>query len=294
MRFDPFTAHRRSPVLFNREKGELSMRLRNIGLLIAVFSLLILAAACNGAAPAAPAPAAPAPAEPAAPAAPVEAPEAAATPAGEEEADDTAVSEPAEVESAEASAPGGVMAFSIVPEESTAAYIVREEFFADALSKYGIGPGPNVVRGTTQAIEGQLTLDFDNLSSALGENRFTVDMTTLTTDQNLRDQWIRTDGPRFNQYPVAEFVATDIQGAPAAYNAGDEVNFQLIGDLTIREITQRVTFDVTARLDNNTLTGVAVTNGELTDFGIDPPDFFNTLTVANALEIEISFVARAN
>lgn len=186
----------------------------------------------------------------------------------------------------------GLRTFVIVPAESKASYLADEEFFADALVKYGIGAGEADVVGSTQEIEGQLQLNLDDLSAALGENRFVVQMNTLSTDRPLRDGWIRENGPRFNDYPEAIFVATAIEDAPATYNEGEEVTFRLVGDMTIREITQPVTFTVTARLVGDTLTSVASTRLLMSDFGIDPPNFINTLTVKDEFGIEVAFTAR--
>lgn len=187
----------------------------------------------------------------------------------------------------------GQRTFVIVPAESKASYLVDEEFFAGALDKLGIAAGMADVVGSTQEIEGQLTLNLDNLGDALGENTFTVKMNTFATDQNRRDDWIRENGPRFNDYPLATFTATAIEGAPASYNDGDEVGFKLVGDLTVREVTQPATFDVTARLAGDTLTGVASTRALMSNFGIEPPNFANTLTVADEFGIEVQFTAKA-
>lgn len=187
----------------------------------------------------------------------------------------------------------GLRTFVIVPEQSTVSYIADEEFFGDALGKYGIPVGKVDTIGRTQAIAGQLALNLDDLSSALGANHFTVQLNTLESDQSLRDGWLRDNGPRFDDYPEAMFVATAIEGAPDSYNDGDEVTFQLVGDLTIREITQPATFEVTARLAGDTLTGTATTRILMSDFGIDPPDFIGTLTVADEVGIEVAFTAVA-
>ena len=186
----------------------------------------------------------------------------------------------------------GLRTFVIVPEQSKASYLVDEEFFAGALAKLGINAGLSDVVGSTQAIEGQLQLNLDDLTAALGENSFTVQMNTFTTDQNQRDTWIRENGPSFNTYPVASFTATAIEGAPTAYTEGEEVSFKLIGDLTVRETTQPATFDVTATLTGDTLTGVATTRLLMSGFGIDPPNFANTLTVADEFGIEVQFTAK--
>ena len=205
----------------------------------------------------------------------------------------TATPTPAAVSDAGGAPATGMRTFVIVPTESNASYIASEEFFADALGKYGIDAGLADTVGTTQAIEGQLQLDLSDLGNALGENSFKVMMNTFVTDQSFRDNWIRDNGPRFNDYPEAIFNATAIEGAPAAYNEGDEVSFKLSGDITIREVTQPVTFDVTASLTGDTLTGVATTRLLMSDFGIEPPSFANTLTVADEFGIEVKFTARA-
>lgn len=237
--------------------------------------LVLLLAACG--APAA------APAAPAESAAPAEAAPADSAPAE---------AAPAEAAPAEVQPVSGTHTYVIVPAESEARYLATEEFFADALSKFGINPGFGDAVGKTQAIEGQITLNLDNLNEALGDNGFKVQMNTFVTGRDMRDNWIREDGPRFNDYPEATFTATSIEGAPASYTTGEEVSFKLGGDLTVHEVTKPVTFDVTASIDGNTLTGTASTRILLSDFGIEPPSFANTLTVNNEVGLEVDFVAR--
>jgi polyisoprenoid-binding protein YceI len=187
----------------------------------------------------------------------------------------------------------GSKTFVIIPAESRALYIVGEEFFGGALEKYGIPSGIQDTVGTTQAIQGQLNLNFDDLSSPVEDNYFEVDLSTLTSDQSLRDGWIRDNGPSFGQYPIATFVANSVTGAPTSYTEGEEVEFALTGDMTIREITQPVTFTVRASLQDNRLQGVATSSMLLTDFGIDPPSFANTLTVKDEFTIQVEFLAQA-
>lgn len=185
----------------------------------------------------------------------------------------------------------GLRTFVIVPEATTASYVVQEEFFAGALSKLGIDAGKKVVTGSTNEVQGQLQLDLGS-ANPLGDNRFTVSVNTFETEQDRRDNWIKDEGPRFNSFPTAEFVATSIQGAPASYEEGSEVTFTLVGDLTVRDVTNEVAFEVTATLEGDTITGVASTPSKLTDWGIEPPSFVNTLTVADDFEIRLDFTAR--
>lgn len=247
----------------------------NVLKIVAVVALSLMLTACAS------------PAAPAAPTATVIPAPAATAPAAEEPASDA----PADVQDA-GQPVSGLRTFVIAPAESRASYFVNEEFFGGALAKLGIPAGLADVVGSTQEIEGRLQLNLDDLSAALGENVFTVRVNTFTTDQNDRDQWIRTDGPRLNNFPVATFVATAIEEAPAAYSQGEEVNFRLSGDLTIRDVVRPTTFDVTATINGDTLTGVATTRLLMSDFGIDPPNFANTLTVADEFGIEVQITAR--
>jgi polyisoprenoid-binding protein YceI len=60
----------------------------------------------------------------------------------------------------------------------------------------------------------------------------------------------------------------------------------------VRDITKPVTFDVTAKLQDGTIEGVATGRLLMSDFGIKPPSFFNTLTVADEFGLEIEITAR--
>lgn len=185
----------------------------------------------------------------------------------------------------------GFRTFVVVPEESSAAYLVDEEFFADALRKYNIAAGQKVTIGSTNRVEGSLALDL-NAAQPLGPNEFTVDLLSLTSDQSLRDGWLRENALESEKFPEARFVASAIEGAPANYSEGEEARFQLVGELTVRSITLPVTFDVTATLSGDTIRGVAEAKVQMSDFGVTPPNFANTLVVADLFTIRIELTAK--
>ena len=216
--------------------------------------------------------------------------EAAAEPAADETASDEVADDAAT--DADSSA-AGLRTFTIVPEESNAAYLVDETFLSGALDRLGITPGDYDVRGTTGAIEGQLQLNFDDPAAALGENRFAVNLSSLETDQTRRDRWVleNPDGPQFGQFTTAEFVATEISATPEGYAEGESISFQMTGDMTIRDVTQPLTFDVVATLEGDTITGTAAAPSLLSDWGINPPVFAGTLEVEDPFIIEVAFTA---
>ena len=186
----------------------------------------------------------------------------------------------------------GTRRFAIVSEESTASYVVSEEFFAGALAKYGINIGIQEVVGSTQEISGEFHLVLNEDKSEFVSGQFTVDISTLATTRDQRDEWIRENALESNKYPLAVFTATAVEGAPTSYTDGEEVPFKLLGELSVRDITQPVTFDVTATLDGDTVRAVATTAMKISDFGFEPPNFANTLTVADDFEIRVEIVAR--
>ena len=56
------------------------------------------------------------------------------------------------------------------------------------------------------------------------------------------------------------------------------------GKLLLRQFN--AVFDVTAILNGDTVTGVATADLRMTDFGIEPPNFANTLTVADEFQVQ--------
>ena len=183
----------------------------------------------------------------------------------------------------------GLRTFEIDPAQSKAAYIVDEEFFADATRKYGLEVGKYKVAGETQDVSGAVQLDL--AGAAVGPNRFAVYLPTLQTDQKLRDGWIRENALESDRYPLAIFVAEEIRDAPQGYQEGDTVQFLLEGELTLRGAVLPTVWDVSAKLQDGTISGTLETRLRMTDLGFDPPNFANTLTVRDEFTVRIEFVA---
>jgi polyisoprenoid-binding protein YceI len=61
--------------------------------------------------------------------------------------------------------------------------------------------------------------------------------------------------------------------------------------MTIREVTNPQTFDVTARLDGNTFTGTATTYLLMRDYGFEPPSILGMLQVTDGVTVTVTFVA---
>ena len=183
----------------------------------------------------------------------------------------------------------GWRVFRIEAGASNAAYVVDEELFADATRKYGLKVGKTVVVGETQDVMGLMQIDLAQLS--VGANRFVVFLPTLRTDQKLRDAWIRENALESDRFPLAIFTAERLLEAPNTYREGDEVSFQLEGDLEIRGTSLVSVWDVSASLTGGTIRGSMQTRLRMTTLGFDPPNFANTLTVQDEFTVRLNFVA---
>lgn len=198
--------------------------------------------------------------------------------------------------SADAEAPpssGGVRTFIVVPGESKASYEVDEEFLAGAANMLGVEPGKTKTVGTSDQVNGQLTIDLSGATPSVTSAEFQVDISALKSNQNRRDNRIRNEWLESARFPMATFKVTGVQDGPSSYADGEEVSFKLAGDLTIREITKPVVFDVTATLGGDTITGTATTAFLMSDFGVDPPMMGNLFTVGDNTVVTVNLVASA-
>jgi len=184
---------------------------------------------------------------------------------------------------APAAGAAGGRTFQIVPEQTEASYEVQEQFLSRQL--------PNKAVGKTNAVTGEFQFSTDGQPSGK-VTKITVDLRTLASDKGMRDRRIHTEWLESDKYPFAEFTSTETQGVPASYTEGQEISFKLVGDLTIREVTHPVTFDVIGTLAGDTVTGTATTQILMKDFGFDPPSVAGMLTVEDGVTIKVSFTAK--
>lgn len=94
----------------------------------------------------------------------------------------------------------------------------------------------STVKGRIAGVDGVITIDQNDVANSSVE--VTLDAKTLDTRIEPRDQHLRSaDFLDVEKFPVITFRSTDI--------TGDEHNFKLTGDLTIRDITRPITLEVT-------------------------------------------------
>jgi polyisoprenoid-binding protein YceI len=123
--------------------------------------------------------------------------------------------------------------------------------------------------GRTKGIAGDVLVDFATpVNSQIGT--IVIDVSQLTSDEGRRDNYIRNNGLESSKYPQATFKPTKIEGLPASAKPGDTLTLKVTGDLTVKETTKPVTFEVTLTVGQDKLTGTAATEILLSDFGAGP------------------------
>jgi polyisoprenoid-binding protein YceI len=173
--------------------------------------------------------------------------------------------------------------YRIDASRSQASYTVDETFF-DAR-------GLTTVVGTTNAVAGDILFDAANPpASQVGE--IVVDVSQLRTDEPSRDNAIRRAYIESLRYPLATFRNASLTDMPLQWSEGVTFTFKMTGDLTVRDVTRPVTWDVEAAVASGALKASATTAIKLSDFGIDPPNL-SVLRVEDDMVLRLDLVAPA-
>jgi polyisoprenoid-binding protein YceI len=137
----------------------------------------------------------------------------------------------------------------------------------------------------------EITVKTDDIPAA-SIGTISVDISQFASHNNRRDNALRNRFLESATYPVATFVPTQVDGLPETYNEGESISFQVTGDLTVREVTQPVTFDVTVAGTPDEFTGEAETTILMSDFGIGPISIAGILNTEDEIKLSFTFVAR--
>ncbi len=140
--------------------------------------------------------------------------------------------------------------------------------------------------GRTSDATGTLTIDGATATAA----EFTVNMASMTSDSDRRDGQYRTRIMTVDQFPTATFVLTspiDFGSVPAE---GTTITATATGDLTLRGVTNSVTFDVQAKLENNRIGVLGSIPILFSDYDIpDPSNQVATVKDNGLLEFVLVF-----
>lgn len=166
--------------------------------------------------------------------------------------------------------------------QATARYRVKEQlvgvdFLNDAV-------------GSTTAVTGTIVVMPDGKFGP--QSKLVVDLKSLSSDQELRDGYIRTRVLDTEKFPTLEFVPTagltaNVPSQPTAQAIG----FKMTGNMTIKGVTKPVTWNIAGTLRGGTVAGVASTSIKFADFNLPKPAVPLLLSAEETIGLEIEFRA---
>jgi len=179
----------------------------------------------------------------------------------------------------------GTRRYSIVPAQSEAAYFAGEKLARLSL--------PSTAKGATKSIQGDFYLTPTGLDTAK-ESKFTIDLTTLKSDEGQRDRQVHQRGLETSKFPTATFMPSKLEGYPAEFPAGQEVEMKLTGMMDLHGVKKELTWDVKMRKDGDAITALATVNFKYAHFNIEQLNIGGFVSVDDNVTLQVQVVARAS
>lgn len=170
--------------------------------------------------------------------------------------------------------------FEIVAAQSEARFTIFEM----------LRGSPKNVVGVTNQVAAQVSVNFGDLSQTqVGE--VLINARTLSTDDERRNQAIRNRILFTDQYEYIRFQPIEIRGLSGRASPGQSYTFQILGELTIRDITQEVVFEVVVVVESlDRLSGQAKAVIRRADFNLIVPNVPFVADVGEEVELTLDFV----
>jgi polyisoprenoid-binding protein YceI len=175
---------------------------------------------------------------------------------------------------------GSPIVYNLVASQSSADYRVQEQ-----LANLNF---PTQAVGKTNAVSGSIAVQPDG-TVVSSQSKFVIDVSSLQSDKSMRDRFVSGNILQTSQYPQVVFVPTSISGLSGTLPQSGNTQFQLTGNLTIRDVTKPVTWQVNATVQGNQVTGQATTSFKFEDFNLSQPRVPVVLSVVDNIALEMNF-----
>lgn len=181
-----------------------------------------------------------------------------------------------------ASFDGEVAGTWTVTTGSQAGYRVREQLASL--------PAESDAIGRTDQVSGTVTVASDGTTTTVTDGSLTVDTTSITSDEDRRDNRMRSEGLQTDQFPTATFTLTQPVDVPAAALEGTASDITLVGDLTLHGVTKSVEIPAQTQLVDGQIQVAGSLTFPLADFDIVAPNiggFIVSIADEGALEFVV-------
>jgi polyisoprenoid-binding protein YceI len=150
------------------------------------------------------------------------------------------------------------------------------------------GFGANTAVGRTPDVTGTLTVEATTIDAVSVK----VDLTTLKSDRDMRDNALGRRGLETQTYPEATFTLTEPIALDAAPETGGTVKEDATGDFTLHGVTKRITIPLEGRWTGDRIEVVSNFVVALADYQIEKPTGMRVLSVDDNGTVELHLIFR--
>ncbi len=144
--------------------------------------------------------------------------------------------------------------------------------------------------GRTNAITGNATIASSSGTLSVTAAEFTVDMTSLKSDRQMRDNRLRNGGIQTDSFPTSTFALTTPVALPAGATSGAAFDVTLHGDLTLHGVTKIVDIPATAQVNGALVQVLGTLSFPFSDYAINAPNIGGFVAVQDhgTLEFQVN------
>ncbi len=167
-------------------------------------------------------------------------------------------------------------------------------FQAGSMARYKIGeqfarlPTPITAIGETSGINGKVYLNKDGHVSDSNSSVIIVDVQSLKSDENKRDNWVRRNGGIGSEISID---VLEILGHPWPLPEAGDMEVSINGNMTISEITKPVVWEGLLLIENKGITGSISTVITWDQFSLSKPKLPFIISVDDEIVLELDVVA---
>ncbi len=146
--------------------------------------------------------------------------------------------------------------------------------------------GKTTAIGKTKSISGKILLNSSNSFDT--SSVIKVDLSTLRSDQERRDRYIKTRTLEVDKYPYAEFYPQKIEGLKDIKNG--TYNVKIYGKLKIKDIIKNVVWSGNVEIENNKANVLLKTEFPFDYFNLQKPKVPVVIEIDDPIVLEVEGV----
>jgi polyisoprenoid-binding protein YceI len=151
-----------------------------------------------------------------------------------------------------------------------------------------VGLGGTFAVGRTPDVSGSITLSGTTLTGA----DLAADLTTLQSDQSMRDGQLGRQGIETDQFPTATFVLTEPIDLGELPPEGEAVSVEAVGDLTLHGVTRSVAIPLAARWQGDVIGVAGAYTFPWEEFEMERPQSMRVVSLADDVTMEFQVFFR--